>query len=90
MDLYAEYRRLFTGMFNLQSLRPADRIGDDPQRFDLELRALGADLDRDDPGPLGIRGLFQPSAGCFAEPRRPFSQGMPARPQCRIRQRSPW
>ncbi|WP_369241591.1 DUF6461 domain-containing protein [Streptomyces sp. R21] len=56
--LYAEDRRLISGMFSLRSLRPANRIGDDPQRFDPELRALGAHLDRDDPGPLGTRGLF--------------------------------
>ncbi|MFI0446606.1 DUF6461 domain-containing protein [Actinomadura sp. 6N118] len=56
--LYAEDGQLSVGINTLLSLRPEDRLGSDPHRLDTELRALGADPDRGEYGPLGLRGLF--------------------------------
>lgn len=55
---YAEDGRLVTGINTLLSLRPEDRTGSEPHRFDATLRALEADPDSGDYGPLGLRGLF--------------------------------
>ncbi|GAA4363827.1 hypothetical protein GCM10023088_07310 [Actinomadura verrucosospora] len=51
---YAEDGRLVTGINTLLSLRPEDRTGSDPHRFDATLRALEADPDSNDYGPLGL------------------------------------
>lgn len=55
---YAEDGQLITGIHTLLSLRPEDRTGRDPHRFDTELLALGADPEHREYGPLGIRGIF--------------------------------
>ncbi|QMU73425.1 DUF6461 domain-containing protein [Streptacidiphilus sp. P02-A3a] len=55
---YAEDGRLVTAFNTILGLAPRDRTGSDPHRFDAELLALGADPDRDETGPLGLRGLF--------------------------------
>ena len=55
---YAEDGRLVTGINTLLSLRPEDRTGSEPHRFDATLCALEADPDSNDYGPLGLRGLF--------------------------------
>lgn len=57
---YAEDGRLVTGINTLLSLRPEDRTGSEPHRFDAPLRALEADPDSGDYGPLGPRGLLLP------------------------------
>ncbi|MBC3839232.1 hypothetical protein GXW82_00515 [Streptacidiphilus sp. 4-A2] len=55
---YAEDGQLVTAINTVLSLAPKDRTGNDPHRFDPQLFALGADPDRDETGPLGLRGLF--------------------------------
>lgn len=55
---YAEDGQLITGISTSRSLRPEDRTGRDPHRFDTELLALGADPERSEYGPLGMRGIF--------------------------------
>jgi hypothetical protein len=55
---YAEDGQLITGISSLRSLRPEDRTGRDPHRFDTKLLALGADPEHTEYGPLGMRGIF--------------------------------
>ncbi|MHA6763757.1 DUF6461 domain-containing protein [Streptacidiphilus sp. PAMC 29251] len=55
---YAENGRLVTGINTMLSLTPGDRTGSHIHRFDPELRALGADPDQGEAGPLGERELF--------------------------------
>ncbi|MFF2951496.1 DUF6461 domain-containing protein [Kitasatospora sp. NPDC057965] len=55
---YAENGRLVTGLDTLLGIQPEHRTGQDPHRFDAELRALGARPDTGETGPLGLRGLF--------------------------------
>jgi hypothetical protein len=55
---YAENGRLITGINTLMGLHRDHYTGCNPDRFDPELRALGAAPDSGDYGPLGPRGLF--------------------------------
>ncbi|MEU9418332.1 DUF6461 domain-containing protein [Streptomyces sp. NPDC048272] len=55
---YAENGQLVTGLHTLLGIEPQHRTGQDPHRFDSELRALGAQPDTGETGPLGMRGLF--------------------------------
>lgn len=55
---YAEDGRLVTGINTLGPWGTTDREGDDPCRFDAELRALGADPDTGDEGAQSRRILF--------------------------------
>ncbi|MCX4683448.1 DUF6461 domain-containing protein [Kitasatospora purpeofusca] len=55
---YAENGRLVTGLNTLRGIGPEHRTGLDPDRFDSELRALGARPETGETGPLGLRGLF--------------------------------
>lgn len=50
---YAEDGQLVVGFNDLLGLAPSDRTGRDIHRFDAEMRALGADPDTGDSGPLG-------------------------------------
>lgn len=55
---YAEGGRLVSAFDSYSGLRPADRFGTDPSRFDSELRSHGANPATGDYGPLGCLGLF--------------------------------
>ncbi|MFD3722837.1 hypothetical protein [Streptomyces sp. NPDC058674] len=56
---YADTKpRLMGNCTTVDSIEPQHRTGQDPHRFDSELRALGAQPDTGETGPLGMRGLF--------------------------------
>lgn len=55
---YAEDGRLISAFDSYSGLRPDDRFGAEPSRFDSGLRAYGATPDDGGYGPLGCLGLF--------------------------------
>ncbi|MES9602381.1 hypothetical protein [Actinomadura sp. NPDC000929] len=78
---YAEDGHLVTGINTLLSLRPDDRFGSDPHRFDSRLRDLGADPDHNTSP--------EPTPPLLPANRNPRRQHRPRRPDHRTRPQLP-